>query len=279
MRSAPAWSAVVLILSLNAGWAAAADGPRYASPATRSAVLAMVEAHGDLERWRSARTVSFTRRTVFAANPDAPWLLQETIEQGSRRLYQHWPLDDVQLASDGETVWTVGWRLPFPPRFVAQIGFYFLNLPWITQDDGVILGEVGQGTPPGSETAHLTVPMSFAEGIGDTPLDRYVLFIDPETSRLAAVEYHVSYGAMLDAAFLPPAIRTMGPFVHVNEEFARVDGFVVPVAYSVYSGTGARSMTGEVSNWSFTKGFDATRLEPPADAVIDTSNPVRRSGS
>ena len=253
-----------------------ADGPEYASPATRRAVLAMVEAHGDLERWRAAPTVSFTRRTVFGINPDAPWLLQETVEQGSRRLYQRWPLDDVQLASDGETVWTVGWEQPFPPRFVAQIGFYFLNLPWITQDDGVILGEVGRGTPPDSEAVHLTVPMSFAEGIGDTPLDRYVLFIDVETSRLAAIEYHVSYGAMLDAAFLPPATKTMGPFFHVNEEFASVDGFVVPVTYSVYSGSGSRSMTGEVSDWSFSRRFDPSKLEPPANAVIDTSNPARR---
>ena len=50
----------------RSGWAAAANEPRYASPATRRAVLAMIEAHGDLERWRSARTVSFTRRLVFA---------------------------------------------------------------------------------------------------------------------------------------------------------------------------------------------------------------------
>ena len=116
-------TAVALVLYLSFDGTAAADGPKYASSATRQAVLAMVEAHGDLDSWRAAPAISFTRRAVFDRNPEAPWLLRETIEQGSRRLYQHWPLDDTRLASDGEAVWTVGWRQPFPPRFVAQIGF------------------------------------------------------------------------------------------------------------------------------------------------------------
>ena len=59
-------------------------------------------------------------------------------------------------------MWTVSWKRPFPPRFVAQIGFYFLNLPWLTQDPGVVLEGLERGAHPvAPEQEYLRVAMNF----------------------------------------------------------------------------------------------------------------------
>ncbi len=99
------WLAL-LSLSIQSA-SASADGPRYASPATEATVERMITAHGGMARWLAAPTVSFLRKATFAAKPDSPWILSETIEQGRRRLYQVWRENDILLASDGTQVWTV----------------------------------------------------------------------------------------------------------------------------------------------------------------------------
>ena len=266
------------LLSLSIQSASAnADGPRYASPATQVTVERMITAHGGMARWLAAPTVSFLRKAIFAAKPDSPWILSETIEQGRRRLYQVWPENDILLASDGTEVWTVNWTVPFPPRFVAQIGFYFLNMPWITQDPGIRLEELGRGSHPVTTTEYIKVAMSFESGIGATPGDRYVLYIDPDSYLLWAIEYHVTYGALLDAAFLPPSIKSIGPFYHVNQKFKTVEGLTVPVEYTVHGQTGSRTITGAVQSWSFRKEFDETMMSRPPEAKLDTSSPRRRT--
>ena len=142
----------------------------------------MIAAHGGMERWSRAPTVSFLRRAEVAGDP-RPWVLHETIEQGRRRIYQDWPEDQAQLVSDGSEVWTVNWNKIYPPAFVAQIGFYFLNLPWITQDPGVVLEETGRGSHPSSDAEYVKIGMTFEPGTGETPGDRYVL--SPGAKRLA----------------------------------------------------------------------------------------------
>ena len=93
---------------------------------------------------------------------------------------------------------------------------------------------------------------------------------------LRAIEYHVTYGALLDGAFLPPSTKSIGPFYHVNQEFETVEGLTVPVQYSVHGKTGSRSITGVVQSWSFRKTFDETMMSRPPDATLDTSNARRR---
>ena len=248
---------------------------RYGSPGTRVTVKRMVAAHGGMSAWSASPTVSFLRTAELAGDPQ-PWVLHETIEQGRRRLYQDWPEEGMRLVSDGNEVWTVNWSKMFPPAFVAQIGFYFLNMPWITQDPGVILNEIGTGSYPTSDREFAKVEMTFQPGTGETPGDRYVLYIDQETHLLQAIEYHVSYGALLDGSYLAPSVKTIGPFYHVNDEFAEVNGNKVPVRYSVYSPSGSRSITGVLEEWSFSKPFDESNLIKPATATVDQSNRQRR---
>lgn len=239
------------------------------SETSREIIAAMISAHGGIEKWRSAPTVSFEDhfRSAGAATATAS---QVTVEQGPRRAYLDFPGSNVRLTWDGKQAWSENWQAPVPPRFLALLNYYFLNLPWLAMDPGVILGEPGKAKLWDDPTEYITVKMTFEPGVGDTPDDYYVLYIDPKSHRLKACEYIVTY-----AALLPPGVAATPPHVLIYEEFATVDGLVVPTRYSIYEKNHSLYATCEIRDWSFKKPFDAARMTMPPGAVIDASSPTR----
>lgn len=252
----------LLTLALIAPAAHAADGPADAL----ALVDAMIEAHGGMERWADAPSVSFTDefRQGEATEGQA---MRVTVEQGPRRAYIDVVGTDMRMAWDGERAWSENWALPMPPRFVALLDYYFLNLPWLARDPGVNLSEVGRATIPGDPTEYRTVTMTFDPGTGDTPDDHYVLYVDPETDRLAATEYVVTYRALL-----PEGETSTPPHLLVYDEWTTADGLTVPTHYTIYEGEAVYA-SNQIRDWSFSRPFDASRLEMPEGAVVDTSRP------
>lgn len=241
-------------------------GAAAAEEATEAHIRAMIDAHGGMERWASAPTVSFRDRFERPGDSEASES-RVTVHQSSRRAYIDVPGTDQSLAWDGSKAWGVNWAQPTPPRFLALLNYYFLNLPWLTRDPGVILGEPGTGRIPHDETEYVTVRMTFAPGTGDTPEDYYVLFIDPVTHRLKGCEYVVTYKALL-----PPGMKHTPPHVLVFGDHATVDGLVVPTRYTIYEGD-AVYFSCSVDQWSFSVPFDESRMVMPEGAVVDTTQP------
>ena len=172
-----------------------AAGPT-AGTETRKILDAMVEAHGGLEAWSSVPTVSFECRFLPAAAP-SPIIAREMVEQGSRHAYIDYPGTEMRLAWDGERAWSEDWNGPYPPRFKAILDYYLLNLPWLTMDPGVILGDPETGKLWDDPTEYVTIRMTFEPGVGDTPDDYYVLYVDPTTHLLKACRYIVTYAGVL----------------------------------------------------------------------------------
>ena len=127
----------------------------------------MIEAHGGLEKWRSAPTVSFEDTLQPPEGP--PLSSRVSVEQESRRAYLDFPEMGARIAWDGEKAWSENWQGPFPPRFFALLSYYFLNLPWLAADPGVNLDEPGTGSLWDDPTEYITVRMTFEPGVGDTP--------------------------------------------------------------------------------------------------------------
>lgn len=232
-------------------------------------IAAMISAHGGMEKWRSAPTVSFEDH-FLPAGAQKPSISQVTVEQGRRRAYLDFPELNARIAWDGKQAWSVNWQAPYPPRFLALLNYYFLNLPWLTMDPGVILGEPGKAKLWDAPTEYLTVKMTFEAGVGDTPDDYFVLYIDPKSHRLKACEYIVTY-----ASLLPSGVAATPPHILVYEEFTTVNGLVVPTRYSIFEKNHSLYATCEIRNWSFKKPFDATRMTMPPGAVVDASSPAR----
>ena len=250
---------------------AASSGQSQTVETPRQIVDSMIAAHGGMEKWASAPTVSFEVEMTPAGQPQG-MVSRVTVEQGRRRAYHELPALSARMAWDGERAWSENWKVPAPPRFLALLHYYFSNLPWLTRDRGVRLASEGTAKLPGEATEYRTVRMTFDAGVGDSPRDYYVLYVHPATRRLRAIEYIVTY-----AGALPEGLDASPPNLLLYQEHATVDGLVVPTRYEIFQKEGHKPFaTVVVRDWAFSKPFDAARLVMPPGGVVDTSSPVRR---
>lgn len=258
--------------------------PKYDTPQTKEVVEKMVAAHGGLDTWRNAPTISYDN--IFF-NPFAMegqdaypwWVSHEVFDQKTRRLYQDWPLDDGQLVYDGKEVWSVNWGNDNTPQFMTLFFYYFVNLPWLTQDANVRLSAPETGRLPGLDKDFITVRMTFTEkpAVGKTAQDSYKLYIDPDTYLLQGYEYSIGFGPMLDLMGVPEG-EIFGPMLRVHDKFTTVDGLVFPTRFHTMPPDGSTTYGFHtVINHSITEPFDEARMNKPADAVVDKTTHLRRS--
>ncbi|MEO1052693.1 MAG: hypothetical protein AAFX87_18815 [Bacteroidota bacterium] len=259
----------------------AQSGPKYASKETKEIIEKMIVAHGGYEKWAKAPSVRYEHEFENTFAPQQPhWISYETIEPRSRYVYSEWPWPEKPTASmafDGEKTWTKDWSLPNGAKFMQHISFYFLFLPWLTQDDGVVLGEPGKGKLPHDDKEYITVRMSFKPGTGDTPDDYYILYIDPETYVLKGNQYIVTWGPLMDAFKMPADVKFIGPFYKVYDEYTKVEGLTVPTRYGTYLANDGRKYGDHwARDFSFSEPFDMDKLKMPENAVIDNSTAARK---
>ena len=240
-----------------------------ADAATRSVpgiVRDMVAAHGGMDPWSGAKTVSFEDEFLVPGSP--PTVSRVTVEQGRRRAHIEYPATGSMAAWDGDSAWSKNWKAPFPPRFAIHLNYYFLNLPWLTMDPGVKLVEEGTGRLPRDSTEYATVLMTFEPGTGDTPNDYYRLHIDRESKQLKGYEYVATYRAIL-----PPGVSSSPENVLVYESYDTVSGLLVPTKYTIYGPKQEIVGTCTIRNWSFELPFGSSRVEAVPGAVMDRSTP------
>jgi hypothetical protein len=236
-------------------------------PEAPAVVVAMIDAHGGMAAWRSAETVSFEDEFRGAAD-SAGTVSRVMVDQTRRRAYIDFPGTGQSIAWDGRRAWSTNWDQPYPPRFLALLNYYFLNLPWLTMDPGVKLAVAARDSLWGDPTPYHVVNMTFMPGTGDTPRDTYRLYIDPETKRLHACAYTVTYRALL-----PDTVNAMPEHILVYEDFTKADGLLVPTRYTIYSTDQQPLATCQIRDWSFGRPFDEERMAMPDSARIDESTP------
>ena len=96
----------------------------------------------------------------------------------------------------------------------------------------------------------------------------YVLYIGPETHRLRANEYIVTYGSIL-----PEGVTASDPHILVFDEYTEVDGLVVPAHYTIYETDQSIYASCAFTDWSFSEPWDESWMEMPEGAVVDTTEP------
>lgn len=227
----------------------------------------MIEAHGGMQRWRTAPSVSFEDRwTTPGGEPGRA--SRVSVEQRTRRATIDFVGSDMRMSWDGQKAWSENWDAPYPPRFLALLNYYFLNLPWLTLDPGVRLSETGTTKLWDDPTEYVTVMMTFEPGVGDTPDDYYELYIDPQTKRLHGCKYVVTYSALL-----PEGVESTPPHILIYEKFTDVDGLTMPTRFTIYLEDHTPYAACEISDWSLHDAFDLARMDVPEGAVIDESSP------
>ena len=255
-------------------------GPYYSSVETKEVIGKMIEAHGGYEKWENAETFSFQNIMFSSSLGESPfWINEVTVDQKSRMVYQDWLLHEASMVYDGNQTWSENWSIGNPPKFEALFFYYFLNLPWITQDDNVVLGNIARIKHDSFENEVYTVEMTFSDkpAVGKTKDDNFKLYIDTKTFLLKGYEYSIGYGHMLDLFGFPEDKKLFGPMFRINDAFKEVDGLIFPTLMHT-GNTDMSQVYGNhaIVNYSLDWEFDSSRLKKTQNSVLDNSSEKRR---
>lgn len=192
--AAPVTLAVLIALCLASGRTLHAQPAADADPGVQLA-HAIEQAHG-LDAWRDRAAVQFDLSGRFG---DQPFNAHFLYEIGSTRTRMLLP-DGTKVVWDGEQAWVSPASMePDRLRFHLRTWPYFLAAPFKLRDPGSQLEFLGR-LPAQPDQPMPAARLTFAEGVGDSPDDWYIAYRDPETDRLAALAYIVTYGTPAEQA-------------------------------------------------------------------------------
>jgi len=186
-------------------------------------VWAAVEAHGGLATWLGAGTLEFE----FDYAPVGEGVRRHTFERvdlwSSRAVHEEIGGDDAQarFGWDGEQAWVAPNAEAFSgnARFWALTPYYFVGMPFVVADPGAKHELLEDAELDGER--YRIVKVTYEDGTGDAPDDYYVLYLDPETHRLAALRYVVSY-----PGFFAPGEHSPEKIMRYSE-YAEVGGLLL----------------------------------------------------
>ena len=243
----------------------AGSGPSYSDTKTETLIQKMIEAHGGYEPWRNAPSLSF-RHVMKGGNLE--WISQEQHQQGSRKSHITWH-DGSTIGFDGKNVWSKDWKIANPAGMMAGVAYYFLNFPWITQDDGVQLKQLDDTEVEYIEAgkSFYTVHMTYESA---SPYEYYVLYIDKESYLLKGIKYTMVDKDLMKVFNMPPSVKFMGPLLKVYKEYTTVNGLKFPVSYDTHAITQGGVVMGvhTVSDYSLDKPFDESKSKKPEGGII-----------
>jgi len=243
-------------------------------------VLASIEAHGGLEAWYAAPTSAYV--WDYSNIPSNMHFSSYLVADNRTRHVYHDLLTfgtpgeveevDASFAWDGTDAWISPAERQQPnPRFWALTGYYFQSIPFVMADPGVqfriLPPEELNGVP------HRRVMAYYEAGVGDSPGDIYVLYLDPDTEQVAAVVYTVTYGRAYQPSAVGPGEPASGTLLYY-QDYVTVDGLTVPTRFRGYAWMNGEQGTFRNEAWvskiSFRQPFDESRLLMPENARIET---------
>ncbi len=237
-------------------------------------VLQAIEAHGGLEAWYAAPTSSYT---WDYSNPGMKLRFKSRLvaDNRTRQIY-HTLLTlgtpEEPLPVTGRFAWTgeEAWIAPASitqvnPRFWAATGYYFQSIPFVLADPGLRYEALPDEQLDGK--TYRMVRVGFEAGVGDAPDDTYTLYLDPESHRVAALRYTVTFGRS------PQATAGARPeTLFYYEDYVTVDGLTVPRRFRGFNWVDGKAGTFKNEAWadeiSFRRPFDASQLVMPADGKV-----------
>lgn len=249
--------------------------PVYESKETKEVIEKMLKAHGGLKAWKEIPSIRFDNvmhNNFHGKSEFAWWVAHEVFDQKTRNVYQDWSLDKAKIAFDGKQVWSENWKRANPTQSMLYFFYYFVNLPWLTQDDGVHLSKVNEFEWPGFNKKFYEIKMTFDSlpTIGKSQKDYFVLYIDPQTYLLTGYQYAVGNKELLKSLGQPADRELFGPLWRVITKYSNVGGLVFPAAFRTMPEADERIVGNHVIlNIDITTPFDESKLIKPKKTQID----------
>ncbi|WP_116125322.1 DUF6503 family protein [Lewinella sp. IMCC34183] len=189
-------------------------------------VLLAIEAHGGLEAWYGNGPLyyHFNYQPLDDGSPRNTLAYNDYVNSRAVHLLA---TDTTQrFGFDGTEAWsTTGERIDgMSPRFWSLTPYYFVGLPFVLADAGIILDTLSPASLDG--TTYDMVRVTYESGTGDADGDYYVLYLNPDTGQLDALRYVVSY-----PGYFPNGGHTPEKLMQLTGK-TKVDGVTLPTGYA-----------------------------------------------
>jgi len=188
------------------------DYSKYPEPLSKA-----LQAHGGLDTWKDYKSLDFDKITEEGRE-------HHLIDLEKRKVLII--TEDYQLGFNGEKIWVNPDKESFPgssPRFYHNLWFYFYAFPFIVTDLGANQKSIGTETFNGEKYEKVLV--TYNNGVGDSPEDQYILYINKENNQLDFINYSVTY---FDES------KATDYNVLVYDEWKKVGNLILPVALTGY---------------------------------------------
>jgi len=189
----------------------------------RALVDEVIHNHGGMALWEQSTAVRFTHIShmpQMSANLD--WMVgHEYVEKGTLRAYADHPLWNSQIGKDEDGAWAVNWIFPNSPKGMSTIHYQMAFMPWLSQDEAVLFGELGKGKLPGDdETVYSTIPFWGTDLNGEQVGNTWILYVNQESKTLGG--FSIDFGG--------------AQAYHRIEGFSDASGLVLPTDWVTYAG-------------------------------------------
>jgi len=227
-------------------------------------------AHGGLETFKEFGTleydVSLERVGVVKLND------HQLIDLNSRNILI--TSDTYKLGFDSVEAWITPniAALGLPPRFYSSTPFYFFGLPFLFADPGANIESLG--TKELDEKEYNVVKITYDPGVGDSPDDDFVAYIDKDTNQLKILHHTVTYPALVQGK----SIEELERHAAVYEEWQEANGLIVPKKISFYKWSDDKLGDTAVGAMRFEKvsfkeeSPDPAIFQKPEGAEVDNSH-------
>ncbi|MBI4483180.1 MAG: hypothetical protein HY652_09840 [Acidobacteria bacterium] len=217
-------------------------------------------AHG-LEAWRAKKALRADLLIESRSRLEGELLLE--VNTGRVRMALR---DGTLLIFDGQNAWVSPASSTFQrARFHVLTWPYFLAAPMKLHDPGTKLAVLGPRELRG--TSYQAARLTFQSGVGDTPDDWYLVYVDPRNHRLHALAYIVTYGQGAEEAAKDPHAITY-------DDSVTVDGVTLSTTWTLWHWSEDKGIHGDpigkgkVANLEFVvPSPDA--FSKPEDAHVD----------
>lgn len=225
-------------------------------------VWAAIEAQGGLERWYSSGPIAFR----FTYQPDGKPArdTSQLVDTWSARAVHTMP-DGGTFGWDGKRAWKSSADVKMNARFWSLTPYYFVGIPFVLADEGVVLKREGEAEWDGKK--YDLVRATFTSGTGDAPEDFYVLYIHQQTRRVEAIRYIVTY-----KGFFPNGGHSPEKFFTYDGS-QEVGGITLPTGFRTFAWDGSKPV-GEphtrttLTNVSFRPETPRGAFDMPKGAVV-----------
>lgn len=246
-------SPIARVNSTSGTWSAGT--PTYVNDESRRVAERLLDAHGGLAAWEAVGSLGFTANMYLASVPlsgegfertyyDNWRHYRVTIEPATSRGSIEMPLErpgEPRIGFDGTRLWSLPYDFdpPFrdPPLQMMFYHYSMVVLPFLTQQDDVVLELVGEGTLPGSEAALDILEMRF-EPEGRVHEGHFHLYVDQGSGRLRGFRQTAPFPLLPGPVFADDSGAGNPPsMARLIDAYAEVGGLLIPRSYTTVRDT------------------------------------------